>query len=265
MILYLSGTGNTRWVAESIARMTGDERVVDVASLCSQPLHVQLNPGEPLGIFFPVHGWRPPMLLRRVLSEMTLSVGSERNVKPYVYSVCTVGDTVGESMDILRSDLKKQGVSLDAVFDVRMPNTYVGLPFMDVDKGKVVSDKLHEAQPRMEFIAEKIRERANGAFMRYLGRWKRINSRLLGEAFVRKLVTDRYFHVEESLCVSCGKCVASCPVGNMSLDDDGMPQWNHDGSCLTCFACYHNCPRHAIRFGSVTDKKGQYVFDPKRA
>ena len=22
---------------------------------------------------------------------------------------------------------------------------------------------------------------------------------------------------------------------------------------------------HAIRFGSVTDKKGQYVFDPKRA
>lgn len=53
MILYLSGTGNTRWVAESIARMTGDERVVDVASVCSQPLHVQLNPGEPLGIFFP--------------------------------------------------------------------------------------------------------------------------------------------------------------------------------------------------------------------
>lgn len=86
---------------------------------------------------------------------MTLSVGSERNVTPYVYSVCTVGDTVGESMDILRSDLKKQGVSLDAVFDVRMPNTYVGLPFMDVDKEKVVSDKLHEAQPRMEFIAER--------------------------------------------------------------------------------------------------------------
>ena len=90
--------------------MTGDERVVDVASLCSQPLHVQLNPGEPLGIFFPVHGWRPPMLLRRVLSEMTLSVGSERNVKPYVYSVCTVGDTV--QVKVMEIDLDRRRISL---------------------------------------------------------------------------------------------------------------------------------------------------------
>ena len=44
MILYLSGTGNTRWVAESIARMTGDERVVDIASVCSQPLPMQAEP-----------------------------------------------------------------------------------------------------------------------------------------------------------------------------------------------------------------------------
>ena len=260
MILYLSGTGNTRWVAERIARMTGEERVVDVAFYGGRLPRISLSAGEPLGIFYPVHGWRSPKFLRTVLQNLSVDVSSRYADKSLFYAVCTVGDTVGESMDILRKDLERRGIPLDATFDVRMPNTYVGLPFMDVDSKDVEKKKLAEAEKRLEFIAGKIKAGEHGAFMSYIGRWKRINSRLLGEAFARWLVTDGYFRIDAERCISCGRCAKSCPVGNIVTDKDGFPQWRRDGRCMACFACYHNCPRHAVCFGSMTTGKGQYVF-----
>jgi NAD-dependent dihydropyrimidine dehydrogenase PreA subunit len=39
---------------------------------------------------------------------------------------------------------------------------------------------------------------------------------------------------------------------------DGLPQWQSD--CSGCLACYHVCPHHAINFGKMTQKKGQYTL-----
>lgn len=247
-------------MAESIARMTGEERVLDVASCGGRLPRVSLKAGEPLGIFYPVHGWRPPEFLRGALQTLSVDVHWADSYKSLFYAVCTAGDTVGESMDILKKDLERRGIPLDATFDVRMPNTYVGLPFMDVDSKDVEKKKIAEAEKRLQFIAGKIKAGEHGTFMSYIGRWKRINSRLLGGAFVRWLVTDAYFRVDAERCVSCGKCVRSCPVGNIATGGNGMPQWRRDGRCMACFACYHSCPRHAVRFGSMTTGKGQYVF-----
>ena len=60
-------------------------------------------------------------------------------------------------------------------------------------------------------------------------------------------------------CVGCERCENICPVGNIRMKDR-HPVWSMDGSCITCMACYHSCPKHAIRFGKFTDNKGQYLF-----
>ena len=46
-----------------------------------------------------------------------------------------------------------------------------------------------------------------------------------------------------------------CPVGNILIVDE-VPQWQ--SHCAGCLACYHACPHHAINFGKMTQKKGQY-------
>jgi len=51
------------------------------------------------------------------------------------------------------------------------------------------------------------------------------------------LVTDV---VEKDLCVSCGTCVAACPVNVVELED-GLPHLV--GDCIECGLCYSNCPR----------------------
>jgi len=46
--------------------------------------------------------------------------------------------------------------------------------------------------------------------------------------------------VEAGLCVSCGTCVAVCPVNVIELDQ-GLPALV--GKCIECGLCYRNCPR----------------------
>ena len=72
---------------------------------------------------------------------------------------------------------------------------------------------------------------------------------------------------DEEKCIGCGKCVKHCPVSNMAMSDSTEegnrrhPLWLHTGRCLTCMACYHYCPEHAIGFWHFTKNKGQYFFD----
>lgn len=46
--------------------------------------------------------------------------------------------------------------------------------------------------------------------------------------------------VDKNLCVSCGTCVAVCPVNVIELED-GVPSLV--GDCIECGLCYANCPR----------------------
>ena len=98
MILYLSGTGNTKYVAETLAAALRD-RAVDVATLPADGFTLELEKGETLGFCFPVHGWRPPQLMRRFMNGIKVRTETSSEAM-YTFVVCTAGDTVGEAIDV---------------------------------------------------------------------------------------------------------------------------------------------------------------------
>lgn len=255
MIFYMSGTGNTRWAATTIAQATG-EKLVNILDKGLENTSYRLDDGECLGFCFPVHGWRPPKTFRDFIGRLDIG----QTTGHYCYALCTAGDNIGETIDILRGDLAKKGIRLDSAFSLVMPESYVGLPFMDVDTPENEARKKAKAAADLARFIEIIKERRTGAEELTIGRWPRINSRLLGGFFTIRLITDKPFHVTTDLCTGCGLCAASCPTGNITPGDANRPIWRHDGTCLACFACYHHCPHHAIEYGRMTRHKGQYYF-----
>ncbi|HIW44071.1 MAG TPA: EFR1 family ferrodoxin, partial [Candidatus Prevotella stercoripullorum] len=234
MIFYMSGTGNTRWAATTIAQATG-EKLVNILDKGLENTSYRLDDGECLGFCFPVHGWRPPKTFRDFIGRLDIG----QTTGHYCYALCTAGDNIGETIDILRGDLAKKGIRLDSAFSLVMPESYVGLPFMDVDTPENEARKKAKAAADLARFIEIIKERRTGAEELTIGRWPRINSRLLGGFFTIRLITDKPFHVTTDLCTGCGLCAASCPTGNITPGDANRPIWRHDGTCLACFACYH--------------------------
>lgn len=255
MIFYFSGTGNTRWAAQLLSEAT-HEQLVFIPDHMQEMSSFHLADGERIGFCFPVHGWRPPLLVRRFVSQLRLQAAGH-----YVYALCTAGDNIGETIEILASDLQAIGLPLDAAISLIMPESYVGLPFMDVDTPMKERDKKQQSAARMETFLTAVVNREKGVRHLDKGRWPRINSRLIGGIFTHCLITDKPFHADAARCISCGRCQQVCPVNDIKMGGDGLPQWQHNGDCLTCFACYHHCPRHAIEYGARTQRKGQYYFE----
>lgn len=254
MIVYFSATGNSLWVARKIAGATGD-RLVRVTTDTDVPT-VVLDEGERLGFVFPVHGWRPPIIVRQFIERLSISNAAGH----YTYAVCTAGDNIGETLRILADDLNQKGIHLDTATSVIMPESYIGLPFMDVDTTERERQKISDADNALTHITDDIVARRPIGRTPDIGRWPRINSRVIGSFFLNHLVTDKHFHVDAEKCLRCGICASVCPVGDIKGGKGETPQWLHNGHCLTCFNCYHHCPTHAIDFGKRTQHKGQYFF-----
>lgn len=255
MIFYLSSTGNTKWAAEQVAAFTDDELlfIPDVGA----DMTFQLKPSERIGFFFPVHGWRPPRIVREFVRRLVIP----NSAGHYCYVVCTAGDNIGETIDIFESDLHHIGLHLDSAYSLIMPESYVGLPFMDVDTAQKEAQKKLRAEEELREYSAQIAERRTGERHLVIGKWPKTNSRLIGSVFLKWLISDSPFRVDEGKCTACGLCASLCPVQDILGGAGKVPVWKHNGKCLTCFSCYHHCPKKAISYGSRTKNKGQYYFE----
>lgn len=259
MIFYFSCTGNTRWAARTIADAT-TERLVNIADAIKSDCHFSLTAGERIGFVFPIHGWRPPLLVLKFIEKLT--VESHCN---YCYALVTAGDNIGLAMDYLRKALKPKGIHVDSCFSLIMPESYVGLPFMDVDTHEREIEKKEKATQDLDIYIKVIKDRETGVEKLTRGAFPWFLSVPIGGFFAKYLITDKPFHVDLDKCISCGTCESVCPVGDITLNKDNVfPEWNHNGKCLTCFSCYHHCPVKAIEYGGRTKHKGQYYYSKNR-
>lgn len=259
MIFYFSGTGNTRWAAKELAKNTG-ERLVYIPDVIKGNCTFTLGEGERLGLVFPIHGWRVPRLVIRFLEKLNINYDGH-----YTYVLCTAGDSIGKALDRMRPYMH-----IDAAFSLTMPESYVGLPFMDVDTKEKEQQKQNQAAKDLTLVIDAVMDMRTAEGRPY--GWDKLVrgpipgffSGPVGAFFVKYLVTDKHFHVEEDRCIKCGICAEVCPVEDIDGGKGKIPQWKHHNDCLTCFTCYHHCPKHAIEYGHRTQKKGQYFFKDKK-
>ena len=257
MIFYFSGTGNTRWVAQQIAEALGEELYYIPDLIRTQRYEFTLQKEERIGFCFPTHGWQPPRIVREFISQLRVENG-KRDI--YCWALTTCGDNMGEAMTILNKELTSIGLQADTQFSVIMPESYVCLPFMKTDPEEKERWKIENAQRQLHHIISILKDRKRGIIELEKGATPRLYSYVIGGYFNKRMITDKKFTVDESVCINCGKCVKVCPVDNIK---GTPPEWLHNGRCTSCLACYHYCPVHAINFGTITRKRDQYYFNKR--
>lgn len=261
MILFFSGCGNSKFVADELARLTND-RLVLIKPMEPAP-SITLAPDEPLGVVCPVYSWAVPRVVSEYISRLKINV-----IPSYAYLACTCGDNVGRTPERFAKVLKAKGINLDAAFSFVMPETYINLKGFNLDSDESAARKIDAVRQRLPLVAQHIinRDRLIDV-VRGKAPW--LNSYVTNALFYSLLITDKKFHVSDR-CISCGLCAKVCPLSNITMSGDfadpkasakqGLrPVWH--GNCTNCMACYHHCPSNAIHFGKATQGKGQYTFE----
>lgn len=250
MILFYSGCGNSRLIAEKLAVELGERLIFIPDAQHADEFSFQLEPGEALGFIWPVYCWAPPQLVLDYISSLKVTGAS------YIYTVMTYGDTAGLSEKVFRKALEKTGLHLDSAYGVQMPETYVNMGDMALDDMEVAARKVSAALTSIPRIAAMVKGKERLSEVTVGPKpWLRTN--IIKPFFYKALVTDRKWVLGDD-CAGCGKCADVCPLKNIIMKE-GRPQWQ--GHCTTCEACYHACPKNAIQFGKVTQGKGQYSLE----
>jgi len=242
MIFYFSGTGNSKWVAEQIAKSTGD-KAIDIAKRMKEHERIyKASHGESLGFVFPVYAWGPPDIV------MQFAKGILTNSSNYVFAVCTCGSEAGDTIKLLSGI-----VNIDAGFSIAMPNNYV--IGSKVDSQDTIKKKLSVAKNRLSIICEHIKAKEKIMDVAR-GKLAAVKSNIINKAFLSKGADTRKFNLDEN-CTSCEKCKEVCPIGSISFYTKS-PSWGNE--CIMCMACINYCPTHAIHYGK-SGQTGQYNFE----
>ena len=244
MIVYFSGTGNSRYCAEFFAKRLEDD-LLDCANHIRHQIAADLISGKPWVFVAPTYAWQLPLVFRDFIRSGSFMGSTD------AWFVMTCGSDIGNAEAYIRPLCEEKGLSFRGVLEVVMPENYIAM--FDVPDKTKAEKIVAAALPTLELGASCITENRDFP-QKQIGMKDKAKSGKVHDMFYKKFVTDRHFYAADG-CVSCGKCVESCVLGNIRLVN-GKPVW--DGSCTHCMACICGCPVEAIEYGKKSQGKHRY-------
>jgi len=245
MIIYFSGTGNSRYCAEVMAAHLNDE-LLDSFHFIRDHIAAELISGTPWVFVSPTYAWQIPHVFRDFIRSGNFEGSRD------AYFVMTCGSDIGNAEESLKELCEEKNLTYRGVLEVVMPENYITLfRAPSPEKAEKMLDlavpKLKKAVRRIEKL-EEFPTSGSGAL-------NGMKSNLVNRVFYRMFVNDKKYFVKDS-CVGCGKCETVCPLANIRMVE-GWPQWG--GNCTQCMACINGCPTEAIEYGSRSKGKRRYL------
>ena len=247
MILYFSGTGNSKYVAKRIADALGDE-IVNLNARIKASDTSPIETDERLIIVTPTYAWRIPRVVRDWLLKTELH-GAKN-----VWFVMTCGSEIGNADKYNRELCTEKGLSCMGTTQIVMPENYIAMfsaPKTD-EARKIVA----QAEPSIDQAIAAIQRNQPFAPTRN-NLYDRFMSGPVNPIFYKCFVKANAF-TASSACIGCGQCVKRCPMNNVALKD-GKPSWGKN--CTHCMACICYCPVSAIEYGKKSVGQPRYHFE----
>ena len=244
MIVFFTGTGNSRYLALALKDALADD-CVDARDGMKRGEPGQFQSEKPYVFVFPTYAWRMPHVFEDYLRSCTFG-GCRR-----AYFVMVCGADTGNAGACCARLCAEKGLEYCGLLPVVMPDNYVVM--YDVTPEDQAEGILRAGEEKTLAAAEKIRAGLPFDAMRVTAVDK-AKSSAMNLAFF-KTVSAKKFRVTDK-CVSCGLCEQVCPLNNITLRD-GKPVWG--SNCTHCVACISRCPKGAIEYGKGTERRRRYV------
>lgn len=238
MVVYFTGTGNSRYCAEMIADLCGDE-TVDAGKFIKNGEQAELNSEKPWVFVCPIYVSAPPLIFSDFIAAAKLS-GSDK-----AYFVMTCASGMGAAPYYCKKLCEQKQLEYMGTAQIEMPQNYLIL--FKMNSPERCAEIISEARPHIEALAEKIAANAAFADPGTKG-WEILSTKMVLAPYYKWFMKDKAFYATDE-CVSCGKCASVCPLNNIELAD-GKPVWG--GKCTHCMACINLCPKQAIEYGEKT-------------
>lgn len=248
MVIYFSGTGNSRYAAQLLAERLEDT-LLDAGAEIKAGHRADLQSDRPWVFVCPTYAWQIPRFFESYIRN-GLFEGSRK-----VYFVMTCGQDIGRPEPLLTELCRVKGMAFQGVLEVLMPENYVAM--FSVPGPEEAAALVQAARPVLERAVETIRQ-AKPLPERKHSPIDKLKSGLVNQVFYPFCVKAKPFAVAED-CDGCGLCQRLCPLNNIALQDK-QPLWGQN--CTHCMACICGCPREAIEYGRKSKGKPRYQCPP---
>ena len=248
MIVYFSGTGNSRCCAQYLADFLQDA-CVDAFRYLRDKATVELSSTTPWIFVSPTYAWQIPRVFRDLIRGGIFTGSRE------AYFVMTCGGETGDAQRQLTALCREKGFSFRGLLPVVMPDNYLVL--FPAPKQGEAQMRIAAARPLLAQAAQHI-QAGETCEPLHAGLFDRFKSGPINKGMYRYFIRTTPFRTTDA-CVGCGSCARACPLANIHLEEN-RPVWGT--RCTHCMACLNGCPTAAIEYGRSTRGKARYGCPP---
>lgn len=245
MIVYFSGTGNSRFVAEMLADLIRD-KTVSAADMLKSGRAGELHSESPWIFVSPIYVSAPPVVFMDWIRKAELT-GSR-----CAYFVMTCAGGMGAAPAYCQKLSAELGFEYMGTAQIVMPQNY--LVFFTTNGKERSAEIIESAKPAVKALAERITGRRHFADPGMKG-WELISTKMILGPYYKYFIKAKAFTAGDD-CIGCGRCERVCPLNNIRLDG-GKPVWGD--KCTHCMACINLCPKQAIEYGKKSIGKPRYA------
>jgi len=256
LTIYFSGTGNSKYIAETFSKRMGAachsiEEDLDFAAL--------FNAHDTIAVCYPIYGSRVPLIMREFAAKHTQDFAGKRLII-FATQLIFSGDGARVFVDLF------PGGHAEVIYAAHfiMPNNVNNLFILRQTSDRRTRKQLARAERQIEGVCRDIhggvvKKTGFSGFAKFLGNmqgkaWQGSSKNAFAAQGSMEYKAKHGVKIREN-CNACGLCAQICPMKNLSCDQGKVEQ---HGNCTICYRCINACPKQAITVFFHAKPKWQY-------